>query len=219
MSRLSDSFVNLKNLFGKSSEGVQKLKNLAEPMLSGIEQETLRQELHFLRQLGFYRAQRGLDLEQLFRFIEKTILQSGEELHSHPWIAASFDEGRFWRRPARVAIRPETATYATIIQEMAAISRDQFTPADIIESWSPDNAIVTAEYTFNRRRWKFQGTPSGGLIDPRLFALLNESLSPSSHRFEVILPVERTIQVCVLTEKDRQLLVPRGWKLLERAKA
>lgn len=123
------------------------------------------------------------------------------------------DQSRVWCRDLE-CVYPGEDAYATSLREWAAISRDQFAPEQIRETWQTDTDPVIVTFTVQGQRATF--SHHSGRDDFLRLAILkldNCQLRDPAYRFEACddYPGDGRFVVCLHREERAQLQQIRGW--------
>lgn len=104
--------------------------------------------------------------------------------------------------------------YADVLNEWAAISRGQFHPEHIQETWRGDNGPVEVAFVWNGKRYAFVHR-SGDFLDHGILKLINQGLVSTPFRYEVATDYGDSNWIAVLNQAEKkQLMAERDWHFL-----
>lgn len=177
----------------------------------------LREFIRFYQPLGFYDAEKSV--EELMNELQseaydiRGMLEEGEEQvfrRDLLLLAKTAFRILWWDLESDVADGNEV--YASYLQSLAEISRGQFTPSAIHESWDAKEGPIRVTFTIEETRKEVNPKVDNDWLDLGILEQINELLPDPQYRFEAVEQDDQTAQVLMLTQEEKATLEGRGWR-------
>lgn len=206
-------FDKIGGLFGGDGE---KTPIPVRKRLTPLQMEVVRQELEFLRKIGFFSDVSAYEMESLVAHLDEFVALSGMFLDTAPWLVAAYDQSRLWWKSVRTNVSPASQAYVKVLQEWSAISLGTLPLEQVTERWQGERGPLTVDFLCKGRPVTLSPKFVGAWIDISLINEVNKIVGPTHGQFfEVVIPQELTAQVVLLPPAHKTLLQQRGWKFCE----
>jgi hypothetical protein len=111
-------------------------------------------------------------------------------------------------------VYPGANYYAGALKEWSTISRGQFAPGQIQETWHSEKGPVEITFYLNDNQYTFMHR-SGDFLDHGLLQLMNQALPNSALRYEVAIDFGDSNWIVMLNHAEKnRLKAERGWHFL-----
>jgi hypothetical protein len=175
--------------------------------------------IRYFRGFGFFASHPGSD-EELAEIIISywrgdwdEYLTAVSDRPSADQLLLVADTKRVWWHDLEVVYRGSNS-YVDVLNEWATISRGQFAPDQIQETWQGENGPVEVTFTFNDHTYTFVHR-SGDFLEHGILQLINQVLANTPFRYEVAIDYGDSNWIAVLNQDEKQRLkIERGWHFL-----
>ncbi len=191
---------------------------------NSVSQQTILEAVRYFRSLGFFQEFTSQSDEELAITFEQMYTHNGTlpreyDPSSNPLAELtllSYDKQRVWWKDSEADVCEENRVYARTLQEWGRISRGEFEPTDIRETWDSDEGPITVEFIHQNKAFSFQPEFYGDWLDVGTFLpAVNEIIQSQGIQFEICETYDQTICVIVLTQEEKlKLQTEREWAFL-----
>ena len=117
-----------------------------------------------------------------------------------------------WWKDTEADVLNGNNIYVRTLEEWGNISKGTFLPTKITEKWESDEGMITLEFRLNDKTQKFHPKYLDDYIDIELLKLINNLISTSESKFELLKAFDQTAFVIWLNKKEKKDLIRRGWR-------
>lgn len=169
-----------------------------------------------LRAAGLFADTPALTDQMLADRIDRRIAEWWGESPSpsdplHELMVAEQDVARVWWHDLEADVGEGGQVYVTTLREWAAISEGAFRPTDITETWASWDGPVSVTFTLDGTTHTLSPASLEDWIDPGILVPINELITASGRRFEMVAAFDQSGVVLALTPAERVALEARGW--------
>lgn len=178
----------------------------------------LSEAVRYFRSLGFFESalsddQVGEEIKAYWRGEWDEFLAGTRDRPSADQLLLVADTKRVWWHDLE-GVYQGANFYVDVLNEWAAISRGQFFPEQIQESWHGEDGPVEVSFVLNGNRHSFVHR-SGDFLEHEILQLINQALASTRFRYEVATDYGDSNWIAMLDQNEKQRLQrERGWHFL-----
>ena len=185
--------------------------------MGDFEDEWLLKFVKFFRSLGFYEKYASMSHAELAALLQTWYVAAWErEIEPGDSITdlrlASADEGRVWWNNLIAGVGPGNNIYVKTLEALGKISRGQFDPDEIQESWDAEQGPISVAFIYKGEKVRVYPLYLGEEIDLNMLDPINRMIEGSGIELSTYRRFDDTAFIVALTEEEKLTLTEeRGW--------
>jgi len=179
--------------------------------------KTLSHSVKRFRALGFFLDKENISDEKLAEIINgEHLALFGEDIDPHgPFsdlLLLSYDKKRVWWEDTEADVLNGNNVYIDFINDLSRISKGEFSPSEITETWETDEGPVYVQFLLDGERISINPKYIYDYIDVEIISDINKLLPSDKAKFEMYKPFDQTAFILMLSKnKKSHLQKKRGW--------